>query len=361
MLVVVPRSGLSGDMLLSALIDLGADERRIAEFMKKELGVAIRTERVMKSDVGARHLTLNEPEKHFSPEEMGEMIKKSGLGSWAKELSLRVLDTIIRAEQKIHGTKNVHFHELSHIDTLVDIMGCALALDLLGEREAHCLPLNVGRAQPATLEILRQKRMPFYSSTDSVELTTPTGAALISNIAEPTNGIPTMISESIGYGAGTFETDGEPNVLRILRGAEPDKREQIVILETNLDDVSGEILAYAAERLLEEGAKDVSLIPIIAKKGRPGVILKAICDRKDSERLARVIFEETGTLGIRESECSRHIASRSVVEKRGKHGEVKVKVGRVDGRIINAKPEFEDVKRLARKKGKPIKEILRGL
>ncbi len=357
MLVIVPASGVSGDMLLSALIDLGAGEGKIANFLKKELGISVRTERVIKHDVGARRLIVQDSEKHYSPEEMKRIMGKSSLGKDAKSSALAALESLIQAEQKIHGTKNVHFHELAHIDTLVDIMGCAYAIELLGEGEIYVLPVEVGKIAPATLEIFTNKKIPFYSADTSFEFTTPTGATLVANLAKPVSGIPLLISESVGYGAGNFERKGEPNVLRVIRGSEPDRKENIIILETNLDDVSGEIIAYAVERLFEEGAKDVCLIPVIAKKGRPGVILRAICDRDSSERLTRIIFEETGTLGIRESECSRHIASRSTI----KDGDIRIKIGKIGGRIISSKPEFEDLKKIAKKKGRPLREVTREI
>ncbi len=357
MFVILPRSGIAGDMLLSALIDLGADERRLAAFMKKELGVEMRTEHVMRCGIGARKLVLPTLNKEYSPGEMKKKIGDTSLGKDAKSLAMQALEAIIEAEKRIHKTGHVHFHELANVDTLVDILGCAMALELLGEKEIYTLPLEVGRIQPAALDILTRHRIPFYSSNDSVELTTPTGAALASIIAKPVSGIPQMISEKVGSGAGTFEGNGEPNVLRILSGDEPDRKEGIVTLETNIDDVSGEVLAYTVERLLEEGARDAHLVPIIAKKGRPGVILRAICERKSAERLAKIIFEETGTLGIRESECIRHIASRSIVTR----GSVRIKVGKIQGRTISQKPEFEDLKKLAKKTGKPLREVSKGL
>ncbi|MFH0817540.1 MAG: nickel pincer cofactor biosynthesis protein LarC [Candidatus Micrarchaeota archaeon] len=362
MFVIVPRSGIAGDMLLSALIDLGADEKTIAAFIKKELGVVLRAKSVMSGGIGAKRLVLSGLSKEYSPGEMKKKIEASSLGKDAKALALQALETIITAEKRIHKTDHVHFHELSNVDTLVDMMGCALALSLLGEKEVYILPLEVGKIQPAALDILTRSKLPFYSSTDSIELTTPTGAALASAIAKPINGIPEMISEKIGHGAGTFERKGEPNVLFVICGGEADKKEKIVVLETNIDDVSGEVLAYAVERLLEGGARDAHLIPIIAKKGRPGVILRAICERKNAGRLAQIIFDETGTLGIRESECIRHIASRSVLKSKTKEGEqVNIKVGRISGRVISAKPEFEDLKKIAKKTGKSVREISKNL
>ena len=362
MLAIAPTSGISGDMLLSALIDLGADEKKISNFLKKELGVEIRTERVLRGEVSARRLVLPKLTKEYSPEEMGKKIEHSGLGKEAKSLALSALNTIIEAEKRVHQTDRVHFHELANIDTLVDLMGCALAIELLGEKEVFILPLEVGKIQPAALDILTRHKFPFYSSTDSLELTTPTGAALASAIGKPASGIPLLISEKVGCGAGNFERKGEPNILRIILGSEPDKREGVVLLETNIDDVSGEILAYTVERLLEEGARDACLVPIIAKKGRPGVILRAICRHEDIKRCERIIFEETGTLGIRASENFRHVASRSVIESKTENGEtVKIKIGKIAGRKISSKPEFEDLKRIAKKRRQSIREISKSV
>jgi pyridinium-3,5-bisthiocarboxylic acid mononucleotide nickel chelatase len=358
MLVIIPRSGISGDMLLSALIDLGECESKVSGFLRRELSVSIRTETRTVGHARARGLAVAGKGGRYSPSEMREKIRGSSLGEAAKKLALKALGQIIGAEERVHGTKEVHLHELGDADTLVDIMGCAHALELLGEAEVLVLPPNLGRAAPATLEILQANGFPFYSSTDSVELTTPTGAALAVSLARPVGGIPLMVSDRVGCGAGTFDTGDEPNVLRVIRGSEPDRHEEVAILETNIDDVSGEILAHSVERLFEEGARDACLVPIIAKKGRPGVILRAIVDYKKKDALSRVIFEETGTLGIREISCFRHVASRGVVRRKGGKGQmVRVKVGRISGRVISEKPEFEDLKRISKKSGKPLREV----
>ncbi|MFH1448519.1 MAG: nickel pincer cofactor biosynthesis protein LarC [Candidatus Micrarchaeota archaeon] len=361
MLIIVPRSGVSGDMLLSALIDLGADEKVVARTLEQELGVSIRTKNVTRGHARARMLLVSASKKHYTPAQMRSIISKSGISKNTKALSQRILKSIVLAEREAHGVGEIHFHELSHIDTLVDIIGCALALESIGDDDVRVLPLAVGHVAPATLRILTRKRMPFYGGGCSLELTTPTGAAIVTNIAKPVKDIPTIISESVGYGAGTADRGGEPNVLMLIRGAGQVEKENMTILETNLDDVSGEIVAYAAECLMKSGAKDVCVIPIIAKKGRPGSILRIICNREHVDRLVGIMFEETGTLGIRETECSRHIAIRSFTVKKGIHGKVRVKEGRYKGKQIGSKPEFEDLKRLAKKKRKSLREVSNGL
>jgi uncharacterized protein (DUF111 family) len=170
MLVLLPRSGISGDMILSALIDLGADERKVASFLKRELSVKLRTRRVTNGGIAGRMLVLPELKKEYSPEEMKRIIEKSSLPPDAKKLALRALQTIVDAEKRMHGSEHVHFHELASVDTLVDIMGVAFALGLLGEKEAFILPLEVGRIQPAALDILTRHKVPFYSTTSSHEL-----------------------------------------------------------------------------------------------------------------------------------------------------------------------------------------------
>jgi pyridinium-3,5-bisthiocarboxylic acid mononucleotide nickel chelatase len=357
MLVIVPRSGIAGDMLLSALIDVGADEKTISAFLRKELSVNVSTTDVMSGGIRGKRLAVPNSSKEFSPGEMKKIISISSLGEHSKRLALSVLETIVEAEKRMHKTDDVHFHELANIDTLIDIMGCCFALELLEEENVLSISPNVGRIQPAALDILTRARFPFYSSTDALELTTPTGAALLSSIAKPIDGIPQIISERVGHGAGNFKLEKEPNVLRVILGDEPDKSERMAILETNLDDISGEIIAHATERLFEEGARDVCLIPIIAKKGRPGVILRAIVSHSDKDKLARVIFEETGTLGVRESDNFRHIASRSTI----KNGEIRLKIGKINGRTISEKPEFEDLKKLSKKTKRPVRELSRGI
>ncbi len=361
MLVILPRSGISGDMLLSALIDLGADEDVIARFLKRELGVDISTERTSKLGFISRKLVVSDSKKHYSPYEMGRIINASKMNADPKKISLRILETLINAEKQAHGIKKVHFHELSHVDTLVDILGAALALENLGEKEIYVLPIAVGSIAPATLSVLTDNSMPFYGGKQGMELTTPTGSAIVSVIAKPIQEIPLLISEKVGCGAGTADRQDEPNILRVIKGSKPDREERIIVLETNIDDVTGEMLAYAVERLMEEGAMDSYLVPIIGKKGRPAYMLRAVCHGTGVDRCLKVIFEETGTLGVRKIECTRHIASRSFIKKVGLGGEVRIKEGKYRGKKISSKPEFEDLKRLAKKKRKSIREIKKGL
>jgi uncharacterized protein (TIGR00299 family) protein len=224
----------------------------------------------------------------------------------------------------------------------------------------------VSAPAPATLAILQSKNFPFHGGPIEKELATPTGTSLLVNLAEPVTFYPAVVPRKVGYGAGTKEYPELPAVLRLTLG-EPSEtglaRDEIAVLETNLDDVSGEILGYTMDRLLAEGAKDVSIIPVTTKKNRPAQIIKVIADQNDVTHLSEVLIAETGTLGVRVYYCERHIISRELLmvdlSVLGSKETVRVKVSKnTEGKIIRIKPEFEDLKHLAEKTGKPLRELM---
>jgi len=267
------------------------------------------------------------------------------------------------------------------VDTAAEIIGCAVALDDLNlfEAKIYSTPLAVGGGlvkfshgtvavpAPATLAILQSKNFPFHGGPIESELATPTGASILVNLVnEVTNFYPAIVPLKVGFGAGTKEFPDMPAVLRVTVGNAVDTgvaSDEIAVLETNVDDLSGEILGYTIDKLLAEGAKDVSITPMVTKKNRPGQIVKVIADQKDAAHLSKVLIAETGTLGVRVNYCQRHIVNREVamvdLTVMGNKASVRVKVSKnAQGEVIRVKPEFEDLKVLAEKTGKPLRELV---
>ena len=338
-------AGVSGDMILGALLDLGADSTRVVEAMKSvgDYLEGCRDVEVTVRDVIRRGFRAKKVD--VRADETGEMmgmdlieatLKCIGdlkLSVEAKEFASNVINTLVSVEAKIHGRSvgEVHLHEAGSIDTPAEIVGAAVALDdlnLFRETKIYSTPVAVGGGTfrfshgtvsspaPATLEILRSKGFPMIGGVIESELATPTGASLLVNLAhEATRFYPPLRPKAVGYGAGAKDFAEFPNVLRILVG-EPLEygllMDRIYVLETNLDDVSGELVGHTINRLFNEGARDVSVIPIFTKKNRPGQIIKVITDEARVERLSKILIEETGTLGVRMYPCERRILHREL-------------------------------------------------
>ena len=389
-------AGVSGDMFIGALIDLGAGADRIIEAVKplkdflrgcKSLEIEIRD--TARRGIHAKKLEVKAEEETTgrTGAELIEAAKNSidtlSISEKAKQFVLNCLNTLLAAEAGIHGgtAEKAHLHEAGSVDTLVDIIGSAVAiedLNIFTGTKVYCTPVAVGGGllrfshgtvsspAPATLEILRSAGLPMIGGPVEVELATPTGVSLLTNLAdESVRFYPSMKPTAVGYGAGSRDFPEAPNVLRITLG-EPSTQgllsDEIYVIETNLDDVTGEVIGNAVDRLLDEGAKDVSIIPVFGKKNRPAQIIKAIADRTSMEHLSRVLVEETGTLGVRIYPCERRILVRESIPVEVVIGDVKelinVKVARDrGGEIIQIKPEYEDVKKLADKTSKPVREI----
>ena len=387
-------AGVSGDMIVGALLDLGADVTKVVEAMKsvkdymkgcKNLEVTIKD--VTRRELHAKKVDVKAEEV---PEITGaELIKATvncienlKLSEEAERFASDSINTLVNAEAKVHGKSinEVHLHEAGFVDTPAEIVGAAVALDDLRffNTKVYSTPIAVGGGlfkfshgtvsspAPATIEILRSKGFPMIGGPIESELATPTGASLLVNLAqEVIRFYPLMKPTAIGYGAGTKDFVEMPNVLRITSGESIDYqllRDEISVLETNLDDVAGEIVGHTVDRLLQEGARDVSVIPMFTKKNRPGQILKIIADKTDVERLSRILIEETGTLGVRVYPCERHILSRESIRMDISVGNIKepvnVKVAKDSkGEIIQIKPEYDDIKRIAEKTSKPLREI----
>ncbi|MCX8153161.1 MAG: nickel pincer cofactor biosynthesis protein LarC [Candidatus Bathyarchaeota archaeon] len=387
-------AGISGDMLLGALIDLGANVNKVTAAIKslekQEYGyknIKINLQQIMRRGFKATKIDVTAESSYIkTAQELIKIVEESAknirLSEKARQLTSNVIRTLVNTEATLHGNTiaDAHLHEIGLVDTPAEIIGTAVAMEDLGlfNAKIYATPVSVGGGilkfshgtvagpAPATLAILTSKHFPLKGGPVNSELTTPTGAALLVNLAdEVSNFYPEMTPLKVGYGAGNKDFSEIPNVLRVILGAPLETRlltDDIVILETNIDDATGEVIGYTMERLLREGAKDVCIIPMFTKKNRPGHILKIVADPSVAEKLSRVIIEETGTLGVRGYSCVRHILNREVFSVKvridGVEETVKVKVARDrQGKIIRIKPEYEEVKKIA-EKGKSLREII---
>jgi len=387
-------AGISGDMFLGALLDLEADVdrvvsaiRSIQDFVKcKNLEVNIRDVtrrgfRAKKVDVKAEKIPEMKGVELVAAIE--ECVKSLNLTAKARRFTSDVINTLLSSEANLHGKnmKDIHLHEVGQIDTPAEIIGSAVALEDLGvfNSKVYSTPVAVGGGlfefshgtvsspAPATLEILRSKNFPLIGGPVESELATPTGAAILVNLVdEVIRFYPAVRPMKVGYGAGTKDFKMIPNVLRIVLGERVTQdlfKDEIVVLETNLDDVTGEIVGQVIDKLLIEGARDASIIPIFTKKNRPGQILKVITDRERVEHLSRLLIEETGSLGVRMYQCERRILAREsipievTIDGLTKYVRVKVSKDKT-GKIIQIKPEYDDAKRIADETSKPLREII---
>ena len=308
--------------------------------------------------------------------EIRQIIGKASISETAKATSIRIFEALGAAEAKIHSTsiEKVHFHEVGAVDAMVDIVCAAVGAEALGVDEWVCSPLNVGGGTvkcahgtlpvpaPATLELL--KEAPVYSSGPQVELVTPTGAAIVKTLASRFSQFPTMKIEQSGYGAGTRDFPGHPNVVRLTIGQSAAKtaagtsQETITVLEANLDDLSPQVLAYTMEQLLAAGALDVFSVPVQMKKGRPGAVLTVLSKQEDADRLTKLIFAETTTLGVRRREEMRQVLARRWETVETPWGPVRIKIASMNGTISNYAPEYEDCRAVAEKHHVPLRTVM---
>jgi pyridinium-3,5-bisthiocarboxylic acid mononucleotide nickel chelatase len=310
--------------------------------------------------------------------EIRQIIEKAAISGAAKATAIRIFEALGEAEAEIHNTliERVHFHEVGAVDAMVDIVCAAVGAEALGVEEWVCSPLNVGGGTvkcahgilpvpaPATLKLLRDA--PVYSSGPQVELVTPTGAAIVRTLATRFGSFPAMTIDKAGYGAGSRDFHEHPNLLRLTIGeaqsaavaATHVSRETITVLEANLDDLSPQVLAYAAEKLLAEGALDVFSVPVQMKKGRPGALLTVLCKTGDADRLTKLIFAETTTLGVRRREEQRQTLARRWETVTTSWGDVRIKIASMNGSISNYAPEYEDCRALAEANHVPLKSVI---
>jgi uncharacterized protein (TIGR00299 family) protein len=368
--------GLAGDMLLGALVDAGAPREALLELPDRLRlrGVTIGLERVERHGVGALHVAVEAPPDDVPRglAELESIVDAADLSPEAAARSRATLRRIAAAEAKIHGTlpETVHFHELGALDTIVDICGAVVLLEELAVTRVACSPLPVARGftraahgvlplpAPATLELLAGTGAVLVDCGEGDELVTPTGAALAATLVETWESLPPLRPSSVGYGAGTRDTPDRPNLLRAVVGTLADAAPRpVVLLETNLDDLSPELLPDAAARCFAAGAVDVWTVPAQMKKGRPGFVLAALARPGDEAAVAEAMLLETSALGVRAAPYARYELAREqrIVPVPG--GEVRVKLGYLDGRLVNVAPEHDDCAEVARRTGNPVKVV----
>jgi uncharacterized protein (TIGR00299 family) protein len=313
--------------------------------------------------------------------EIKELISRSSLSAWVKEKALAVFHRIAVAEGKIHGLspEQVHFHEVGAVDSIVDIVGACIALEMLGKPRVLAAPVTEGTGfiecahgrfpipAPATLAILGARGIAVSQCEEPSELVTPTGAALLAELAESFGPMRGVVAESIGFGLGTRDNRTRPNVLRAVLGEARDdvsraaghdwETDTITVLETNLDDINAEILGSFVEQALAAGALDVFHTPIQMKKNRPGVLLTVLCSESDADRFSELMLRETSTFGIRRYTAGRRKLKREFTTVTTPHGKVTVKIGKLDGRVVQTAPEYESCRKLADDTKIPLKEI----
>jgi hypothetical protein len=370
-------SGISGDMLLGALVDAGLslDALRV-ELAKLPLtGYRLDAAKTERSGIAATKLTVELEEAaqlHRRLSDILRLIERSGLPANDKERSSAVFRRLADAEARVHGVEPdaVEFHEVGAVDAIVDITGAVVGLRLLEVDELYCSPLPAGGGTargahgqlpvpaPATLELLAQAGAPLAAGPDiDMELVTPTGAAIVTTLARFQR--PAMSLRATGYGAGARDIEGRPNVLRVWLGDALGRPAMMLLIETNIDDMNPEIYGYAQERLFEAGAADVWLQSIQMKKNRPGVLLSVLCAIEREDAVVATLLRETSTLGVRVREVSRHEAEREIVEFKSSLGPAAAKVKRLPGLPPTVAPEFEVCARLAVNSGLPLAEVYR--
>ena len=372
-------SGVAGDMILGALVDAGCPLATLQETVARLAlpGVGLTAERVKRHGLAATLVRVDiEPDsqsKHRHLPDILQIIDNAGLEPGVAERATAVFRRLAQAEAHAHGIseQKVHFHEVGAADAIVDIVcGCA-GVAALGLERITCSPIPVGNGTvtcehgvlpvpaPATAELLRGQ--PIAGCDEQGELTTPTGAAMVTTLATEFGPLPDMVISAIGHGAGTREGHSRPNFLRLIIGeaAGPDVAEQdtVAILEAQVDDATGQTLAYACERLLEAGALDAYIVPIIMKKGRPGQLLTVLCQPGDAAEIEARLLRETSTFGVRRHDTRRTKLAREHAMVETRFGPIRVKIGRRGDEILHAWPEYEDCAATARRANVPLHEV----
>jgi uncharacterized protein (TIGR00299 family) protein len=371
--------GISGDMFLGALIDMGVDLGVIlAEIKKLRIGekYVVSTTREERHSISgtAFRVRAGDSHRHRTFNDIKRLIEGSEIAPEVKRLSVSIFRTIAEAEGRVHGISpgRVHFHEVGALDSIIDIVGAATAVLSLKIDRFVSGPIALGSGwtktmhgtlpipAPATLEIL--KGAPIAPSDVPFELTTPTGAAIVKTLADGfVSGMPAMVIEAVGYGAGKKDFRDAANVLRLVvgraEGAAGAGGAEFV-LETNIDDMSPQLAGFLMERLLDAGALDAYFTPVQMKKSRPGVLLTVIAREDTRQALLDIIFSESTTIGVRSYPVERHCLERKSVKAKTRWGMVRVKVSMRDGRVVNAQPEYEDCRAIAARKAVPLKDVI---
>jgi uncharacterized protein (TIGR00299 family) protein len=372
-------SGISGDMALGALVDAGCDLELLRSGLQglQVPGWTIAAEKVWKNGMSATfvRVTTEDQTKHRSLSAILEILDKSTLSESVRNNAAAIFRKLGEAEASVHDVplEKIHFHEVGAVDAIVDIVGACIGFESLGIHKFACSPLNVGGGTakmahgilpvpaPATAKLLQGK--PTYSNGVQRELVTPTGAAIVATLCDTFGPQPAMCVASIGYGAGSADLEGQPNVVRIMIGEAAEKvvpgfDEEISVIEANLDDMNPQIYGYFSEKAFAAGALDVYTTPVQMKKNRPGTLLTVLCKPHDTSTLMSLIFAETTTFGARTYTAQRRTLPRESVNVHTQFGDVRIKLSRVNGRILHVAPEFEDCRKLAVEKNVPLQRVI---
>jgi len=367
-------SGISGNMVLGALLDAGLELDALKEALAglRISGYEIKARKVKRRGIVGTLVDVraSKGEMERTLSDILEIIGESDLPEDVKERAGAVFTRLAEAEARVHGVsvEEVHFHEVGGLDAIVDVVGSVVGLRLLGVEEVYSSPLHLGRGfvecahgllpvpAPATLELV--KGVPVYGWDIEVELVTPTGAAIITALAKSFGPLPSVRVERIGYGAGHRELP-IPNLLRLVIASAPGEFEEdtVVLLETNIDDMNPEFYEHVMDRLFQRGALDVFLTPIQMKRTRPAVMLSVIVGKKEVDEALRVIFEETTTLGVRMQEVRRRKLARESIVVETRYGPIAVKVASLGSAVKNISPEYEECRRIAEQQGIPLKVV----
>ena len=375
--------GISGDMFVAAMLDLGLPLAKLRSELRKLPSLQYRLTVSKKAVHGVRatrfHVLCTDKETARPWKQIRGLIAKSKLPSSVKETGTDIFSRLAAAEGKIHGVAadQVHFHEVGATDSIVDIMAAAIGLHALGIEAFHFSRIPLGRGitrsmhgalpvpGPATLEVL--KGLPAFGVNVESETVTPTGAAIVRTLGKTFGEQPAMTVEKIGYGAGQKDFVTRPNLFRLLVGADATRwrQEEMLVIETNIDDMNPELYDYVFDRLLAAGARDVFLSSIQMKKNRPGILLRVIAQPKDRDELAGIILRETSTLGVRYYPVGRIILERASAKLKTSYGTIQVKVIEEPGGTKRLAPEYDDLKRIANAKKIPLKllydEVVRSI
>jgi uncharacterized protein (TIGR00299 family) protein len=369
-------AGASGNMILGGLISLGIDQNNLIEQIKLlnvpnfEIEFSTRN----KSGISAIHADVKVPHEHAHRHlhTIEKIINDSDLSDKIKQRAIQIFTKLAEAEAKVHGidVQKVHFHEVGAMDAIIDVVGACIGFEMLGIEKFVCSKIHVGSGfakmahgkfpipPPAVAELLQN--IPMYSTEIVGELCTPTGAAIISTLCENYGEIPNLEIEKIGYGAGTKDFEDFPNVIRLMLGTsnhKPLTTNHLFLLETNLDDTTPQVLGFVMDKAFELGALDCWFTPIQMKKNRPATMISILCDAKKRQKLTELLYLETTTLGVRVREVERECLERDFIEIETKFGKVKCKLGKLNDKIVNVMPEYDDVKKLAIEKNIPFQTV----
>ena len=373
-------AGAAGDMVVAAMLDVGLDEAfLIAQLASLSIeGLDIKISQTKRCGITAvRFEPSGSDRKQRNLADIAKLINNSKIAASAKQRAIEIFESLARVEGRIHGkgADEVQFHEIGAVDSIVDIVSACIGLEALGIEKVYSSPVSVGGGvveithgslpvpAPATAALLKEAKIPIAGGPVEAELLTPTGAAILANFVDEFGSLPAMRIDSVGYGAGTLESDDFPNVLRLIIGQDDKNADTdcVCLLETNVDDATSEQIGFVLEKLLEKGALDVFTTAIGMKHNRPAVKISVICAPADSGLLENILFEQGLTLGIRKQLVQRSKLLREFVTVKTKYGEIRVKTGSIGGRIVSAKPEYADCAAAAKRHDVALKIIQKAV